>query len=247
MIAARRAWLFWGVATAACYLVAVLAVMRPVPVRILYEGMAPLPPYRWVTPPPELASGNETPKPWNASIEFHASGSVPMSFATGDGQVIAVFRQGAVTPRPGETSVRVTLTPLDPSTVARAPEGLRFDGNAYRVEAVYPGSGEAAALTLPVTIVLRYARHATALLRFDGSTWTGLSATAVPESMQIFATSERLGAFVAAGPPQTRAVSPWWAYAASALLLFLAMLVLLRSRRDTRSPRQRTDPSAGAD
>lgn len=231
MIAVRRAWLLWGVASAACYLVAVWAVMRPVPVRILYEGMAPLPPYRWVTPPPDLAAGNETPRPWNGLIEFHANGSVPMSFATGDGQIIAVFRQGTVTPRSGETSVRVTLTPLDPATLGRAPEGLRFDGNAYRVEAVYAGSGETAATRLPVTIVLRYARHATALLRFDGSTWTGLSATSVPESMQIFATSERLGAFVAAGPPQTRAVSPWWAYAASAVLLLLAGLVLLRGRR----------------
>jgi len=236
MIATRRAWLLWGLATVACYLVSVWAVMRPVPVRILYEGMAPLPPYRWIAPPRELTSGNETPKPWSGTIAFHANGSVPMSFATGDGQIIAVFRQGAVTPRAGETAVRVTLTPVDPEGLGRAPAGLRFDGNAYRVETVYVGSAETAGTILPITIVLRYARHATALLRLDGTSWTNLSGTAVPESMQIFAMTDRLGAFVAAGPPQTRTVSPWWAYAASAVLLLLAALMFLRGRRSDATP-----------
>ena len=85
-----------------------------------------------------------------------------------------------------------------------------------------------------MTVVLRYARHSTNLLRLDGSSWTSLSATAVPESMQIFAMSDRLGAFVSAGPPPGGSVSPWWAYAASIAVLLLAGLAFLRGQRHAR-------------
>lgn len=231
MNTARGMWLLWGLAAVACYLASVWVIVRPVPVRILYEGMAPIAPYRWVKPPTNLAASNEPPKPWTGSIAFRANASEPSSFATGDGQMIAVFRQGAVAPRDGETAVRVTLTPLDAESLAPAPAGSRYDGNAYRIDAVYGGSGVPAALRLPMTVVLRYARHSESLLRLDEPTWTPLSATAVPESMQIFAMTDRLGVFVAAGPPLPGVVSPLWAYAASVVVLLLAGLAFLRGRR----------------
>lgn len=230
MISAPRAWLLWGGAAVAFYLAMVWVVVSPLPVRLLYEGMAPLPPYRWVKPPPDLAATNETPRPWTGTIAFRAGASEPTSLATGDGQVIAVFRQGAVAPRDGEASVRITLTPLDPETLSPPPAGLRFDGNAYRVDAVYTGRGTAAGLRLPLTVVLRYARHSTTLWRFDAPAWTRLPATAVPESMQIFATSDRLGAFVAAGPAAVGGARPWPAYAAAAAVVLLAGLAFLRAR-----------------
>jgi len=231
MITTRRAWLLWGFAAVACYLAMVRVFVNPVPIRILYEGMAPLPPYRWVKPPAELGAGNEAPKPWTGTVAFKTTGSDPTSLATGDGQVIAVFRQGALVPRAGEVALRITLTPLDPESLAPTPAGLRYDGNAYRVDAMYAGSGEAASIRLPVTIVLRYARHSEHLLRLDGSTWTRLTANWVPESMQIFAMTGRLGAFVAAGPPPGGTTSPWWAYVASIVVLLLASLAFLRGRR----------------
>ncbi len=236
MLTIRRAWLLWGLAAAVCYMASVWTVVRPVPVRILYEGMAPLPRYRWVTPPADLAAGNEPPKGWSASIPFLPRGLQPGSFATGDGQVIAVIRQGAILRHPGEASVRVTLTPLDAAALAPPPAGMRFDGNAYRVEAVYDASGDPATIRIPATIVLRYARHAEELLRLDGSTWTGLIATTVPESMQIFATTDRLGVFVTAGPPWGGRAGPWWAYAASIVVLLLASVAFLRGRRRAGRP-----------
>jgi hypothetical protein len=227
---ARRAWPLWGIAAAVAYVATVWLAVRPLPIRILYEGMAPLPPYRWVNPPAELAGTNAPPTPWTGAISYRAESSEPTSLASGDGQVIAVFRQGALAPRAGEAAARVTLTPLDPATLAPPPAGLRFDGNAYRIDAVYAASGAPAVLRLPVTVVLRYARHSTTLWRFDAPAWTRLPATVVPESMQIFATSDRLGAFVAAGPPAAGAATSWWAYAAGAALLLLAGLALLRGR-----------------
>ncbi len=231
MVIARRSWLLWGLAAAACYLASAWVIVRPIPVRILYEGMAPMPPYRWVKPPAELSAGNEQPKPWSGSIPFLPTGSQPGSFATGDGQVIAVFRQGAIEPRPGETSVRVTLTPLDAETVAPPPAGQRFDGNAYRIEAVYAAGSAPATIRLAGTVVLRYARHAESLLRLDGSTWTPLIATAVPESMQIFASTDRLGIFVAAGPPRPPRAADWWAYAVAAAVLLLAAAAFVYGRK----------------
>jgi hypothetical protein len=47
---------------------------------------------------------------------------------------------------------------------------------------------------------LRYARHATALDRRNGSAWTQIAATSAQASLQIFGDTPSLGTFVAVGP-----------------------------------------------
>lgn len=217
---------------AALYLIAIWATAQSVPVRLLYEGMAPLPPYRWVRPPTNLANTNELPRPWSDAIPFRGSASQSNSLATGDLQIIAVFRQNALSPHPGESEVRVTLTPLDPMTVGPPPAGLQFDGNAYRVDAVYAGSRERAALREPITVVLRYPRHAEQILRSDNGTWMmTLPASLVPESMQILTSTDRLGVFVAVGPVGSPRSGGWPAYIAAALVLVVAVAAFLLGRR----------------
>jgi hypothetical protein len=95
--------------------------------------------------------------------------------------------------------VRVRITPLDPAPVAPPPPGLRFDGNAYRMEATY-NTGEPIMLLKPATPVLRYPKHATTLLRSTGAGWTALETHVVAGSLQLFGPADRLGVFVAAGP-----------------------------------------------
>ena len=118
---------------------------------------------------------------------------------TGDGQCVVVFPDGSIAPREGESQANVKITPLDPGNGAPPPLGMRFDGNSYRVEAVYSISKAAVVLSKPATIVMRYPVHATDLLRYSGG-WVSLKAQVVQATLQVFATTDRLGVFVAAAP-----------------------------------------------
>ncbi len=194
-------WLAWGVGAAALYLAASLLTWRLVPgpaIRILYEGNIPLAPYHWVAPPPALAGSNEAPTPAAGSVPL---GVRPSTITTPDGQAIVVFPEGAVTPRAGESSADVKITPLDPAKVAPPPKGLRFDGNAYRIEVVYSASKAPVTLVKPCPVVLRYPIHTTELLLFSPSGWVSIKgAQTVSATLQVFASVDHLGIFVAAAP-----------------------------------------------
>ena len=195
--APRARWVTWGVTAALAYIGAV-AVAWPVPVRLLYDGLAPLPPYRWVHPPAERASDNQAPQLGTGTITFGPSGSRAAEVATGDDQALVTFPQSVIAPRSGAPSVKVVITPLDPATVAPAPNGQRFDGNAYRIEANYATSAEPVILSGPVTVVLRYPVHGTLVCRFTDPGWKTLPTNRFDGSQQVLANSDGLGIFVAA-------------------------------------------------
>jgi hypothetical protein len=193
-----------GIVVIAAYLAAV-AVMPPAPhARVLYDGLVPQPPYRWVRPPSGRQGDNERPQPYATVLPLRAGGSVPAEFATDDLQATITFPADVVEPRAGETKARVTLTPLDPETLGPPPSGRRFDGNAYRIEAVYEASGAPVKLRGPVTVVLRYAAHATTILRHektgDRAAWVRLPTTVYTGSQEDLAHSDTLGVFVASSP-----------------------------------------------
>ncbi len=215
-----------------------LVPVRPllVPVRPLYDGVAPPLPYRWIHPPANLAAGNQAPEPGTGTITFAPDGSASASVLTNDAQAGLIFSRGGVAPRPGVTSARASIVPVDPNSVAPPPPGLRFDGNAYRMEARY-STGEPVALLRPVTPVLRYPVHATVLLRSDGRGWVPLDGSKrVEESLQVFARSDQLGVFVAAGPAGP-AGTPWIAYAAGGAGVIAAAAAFLLARRRARRRR----------
>lgn len=135
-----------------------------------------------------------------ATLELGSRGLKAAEISTDDLQAIVTFPAGSVTSQPDEPSVTVTITPLDANAVGSLPRGRRFDGNAYRFDAVYATSKKPAALAQPVTVVLRYAVHATTVLRLDGDTWAALKSTASQGSQQLVADSDRLGTFVPAAP-----------------------------------------------
>jgi hypothetical protein len=187
----------WGV-TAALIYIGVVAAVWPVPMRLLYDGLAPLPPYRWVHPPADRARDNQLPQPGTGTITFGPSGSRPAEVTTDDDQALVTFPGAVIAPRVGESTIKVTITPLDPATVAPAPDGQRFDGNAYRIEAIYVASALPVVLAGPVTVVLRYPVHATLILRFTDPRWKGLPTNRFDGSQQVLANSDALGIFVAA-------------------------------------------------
>ncbi len=193
-----------GIIAIAVYLAAV-AVMPAAPRgRMLYDGLMPQPPYRWVRPPAGGRGDSEPPQPYTTVLPLAAGGSVPAEFATDDLQATVTLPANVVEPRPGETKARVTLTPLDPEALAPPPSGRRFDGNAYRIEAVYEASGAPVKLRGPVTVVLRYAAHATTILRLEKTNekpgWARLPTRVFTGSQETLAHSDTLGVFVTSNP-----------------------------------------------
>jgi hypothetical protein len=186
-------WLAGGCA-ASIYLGTVMAAW-PFPIRLLYDGLVPLPPYRWVHPPASRARDNKPALPGSGTIAVGPP-SRAVEVATEDDQALVTFAEGAIAPHPGDSSVKVAVVPLDPVTVAPAPGARRFDGNAYRIEATYTPSGAPAVLVSPVTVVLRYPVHATLFFRLAGTAWEPLPLQVFAGSQQILANTDRLGVFV---------------------------------------------------
>jgi hypothetical protein len=236
--AGRKRVFAWGLAVSVCYLIAGIFVWPAVPLKILYEGEAPPLPYRWVHPPANLPEPNQPPTPGSGTIALTPTGSQSSSVLTDDGQAALILRFGAIAPHAGASSVTIRITPLDPGTVSAAPPGLRFDGNAYRMEGTY-NTGAPITLLKSVTPVLRYPKHATVLLRSSGAGWTSLETHIVAGSLQLFGPSDRLGVFVAGAPSTgpSASGSPYVAVAAAivAVAAAIAALVLIRRRRTRRT------------
>jgi hypothetical protein len=219
----------WGAVTAALYIAAAVGGSPWPGVRILYDGLAPLPPYQWVRPPAQLAGSNHPAEGGGGAIALTPSGSVSASFATADDQAAVVFPPDAIAKRTGEAQARVTLTPLDPVSLAPAPAGLHLDGNAYRIEASYARSGAPVTPRKRVTVVLRFPATGTQMLKFNGGRWDMLPATTIPPAMQDIADVDQLGIFVAAGPLTARPSVSALLYRAFTVLLWVAVAVLLLS------------------
>ena len=171
--------------------------------RPLLDGLAPPTPYRWVSPPPELAASNRPPASARFTVELTAEGSQLGAFSTSDGQVNLVLSQGAVPPRPRQTGVEVRIEPVDPATLGPAPSGLVVAGNAYLIEASYQPSGDAVeALGGQSSVGLVYPLLNTAvadpgghqvLLSPDGRVWEALPSTDTPGTHQVSARLSRTG------------------------------------------------------
>jgi hypothetical protein len=156
-----------------------------------------------VDPPDEFADENRPPQPGTAVVELTGRGSEPRGILTEDAQGQATLPEGVFAPHPGAERVRIRIDPLDPGDLAPAPAGLTFDGNAYRYSAEYLPEGRTAEAAASLTVVLRYPRHATVVLRLEGRRWVRLPTTRIPASLAVVGETRELGTFVAAAPPST--------------------------------------------
>lgn len=146
----------------------------------IYDGIiVPPEPYRWESPPPNLAAGNKPPLAGEVTLPVQNGQVAGGGVQTDDNQVVIYFGSGAFKAPAGATGVKCTITP-EPNPPA-APAGVDIRGNVYRVTcAGDPGGG-------PVTVVSAY--HLT--MRFppgafkeiqynDGSGWRPLRTLIAP-------------------------------------------------------------------
>jgi len=248
-----------GLAVVVAYalLATVSGRLSPLARRPLLDGFAPPPPYHFVTPPPDLASSNKPPSAGRFTINLDpTTGSEPKVVATKDFQASLALSPGAIAPRPGDSSVLVTMTPLPPGASLVVGSGLSLVGNVYRFTAVYRPSGTPVArfrgdaqlvLAYPLRSHSLVARH-TLMRSADQQTWTSvLSADSIVEQL-VQGTVRELGYFAvgqSAGETPASSGSPGrvvltvvlWAAVVGVVILFL--LAELRRRRTRARSTQR--------
>jgi hypothetical protein len=146
----------------------------------VYDGIiVPPEPYRWESPPPNLAAGNKPPQPGETTLPVLNGQVAGGGVQTGDSQIVIYFGPGAFKAPPGATSVKCTVAP-DPNPPA-SPAGTEIRGNVYRITCVgQPGGG-------PVTVVSTY--HLTMrfppgafkeIQYYDNSSWRALPTLRAP-------------------------------------------------------------------
>jgi hypothetical protein len=150
-----------------------------------------------VNPPPDRVKDNKPPNGVTGSISLTSIGSSG-SVQTPDIQGQLLSDSNSIPVLPGQTSVKVSIQPLDPDKVGPPPPGgFHYDSNAYKFDATYEPSGQPVT-TMTVTIVLSFATAADHIFRWNGSGWDPLPTTPAGQN-QLFAPADRLGTFVAAG------------------------------------------------
>jgi hypothetical protein len=171
--------------------------------RPLLDGLVAPPPYRWVSPPPALASANKPAEGGRFTLDLDPqTGSEANVFSTGDSQASLAIGQGAIGPLSGDSSVLLTITPLAPAPFGKPPNPWAITGNVYQVTAAYRPSGTAAprlhqqgqmVMVYPGTGGLTY-RHAI-LQSSDGKTWTVVTGFDSPAQQLMQANVSTLGYF----------------------------------------------------
>ena len=204
--ATRRRAAAAGVVLVALYLglAALSGSLSPLARRPLLDGTAPIPPYRWVSPSPELAETNVPPTSGAFTLALTERGSRAEVLTTDDAQATLILQAGTIPPSAGQDRVRLTLAPIDPASIG-SPSGLAVLGNAYRLQATYePGGDPIPDLREPLEVILVYPLTADAHTMSrsvasspDGQAWTVSEGTDSPAIQQTEGPVETLG-YVAA-------------------------------------------------
>jgi hypothetical protein len=147
----------------------------------LLDGGALLGPYRWVNPPPDLASTNEQPAAGAFSLQITSAGTLPSTFVLSDNQATLSFAKGAIPVRGDATEAHIAVEPEDPEPLGALPGGLTAFGNAVHLGVTYTGGASVSgfdapvdvSLVYPVTLTLHAASHEI-LWSADGQRWRRL-------------------------------------------------------------------------
>jgi hypothetical protein len=146
----------------------------------VYDGIAvPPEPYRWVSPPPNVAAGNKAPLAGEATLPVLNGQVAGGGVQTADSQVIMYFGPGAFKAPAGATGVKCTITP-NPNPPA-PPAGVEIRGNVYRVTCTGEPGGGPVTVVSPYHLTLRFPPGAFKEIQYnDGSGWRPLPTLIAP-------------------------------------------------------------------
>jgi hypothetical protein len=213
----------------------------------VYDGLpVPADPYRYVDPPPGAKS---TPAPLSAHarVDLVGGGISPIDVPTGEFPPQAELWlyhgdvNGNLPDVPAVTTAQVTITPVQPPSVA-FPPGRQLHGNVYEMKvvadgvslAMNPGTHSMVALRQPRTSaadpqIAVLVRSQWQLLDSHPTAGSGVLGARLPQ-LGAVAILERTSGFVA---PQGHSWW-WWLVLGVALLVVAAVIVVVRISR-TRS------------
>jgi hypothetical protein len=263
--APSRTVLAIGIAVVAVYVASAWfsGQLSPLARRPLLDGLVPPAPYRWVDPPPELASTNVEPTPVTTRVKLGNRGSATAIVSTDDAQVTLVLPRGAFGNAPQQQSVRVRIDPLPQDAVEPPEPPLRILGNVYRLRGNYVSSGDPPPLQSEgVRVVLVYPfistdhwQHAV-IVSPDGESWTSVETNDFRGIQQADGPIETLGyvAVVQTGVRASTAPTPDGGVDVTTIGIVVGLIALgagaVLALRPTRRPsarrrggsRKRTDP-----
>ena len=239
-----------GLAAGALYAVVAVStlLLADRPLLPLFDGLAPPPPYRWVKPPPELASSNEQPASITREAPLGPEGSPFLNVTPEDAQAVVVMEAGAVAANPPDTSVRVAVTPHDSGTLGGLPPGLTAVSNAYEVAITYQPSGAVPTLRAGVasSVALTAAGFSDVMLYSpDGASWTRRPD---PEPLLgghgLKATLEAPGYFLVTSidrSPSGKTSPLVYVLLLGAPVVLVVVLVIVKKRRDAARAQAKAD------
>ncbi|MET0799869.1 MAG: hypothetical protein ABWZ53_01685 [Actinomycetota bacterium] len=181
----------------------------------LLDGLGPVN-YRWVSPPPELASTNQEPSSASAELPLGPGGVGTQVVFTSDSQVTVVVEEGSIGSSEGQDAVELRVDPVDPAILRAPGDGLAVFGNAYRIRATYRPSGEPIRrFDPPIDVIMVYPATATLhanehdlLWSADGRSWEPLETNDSPGQQQAEAPVPGRGYVLVAGVPAPTTPSP---------------------------------------
>ncbi len=199
----RAALIGVGLALAYVAIVGITLGLHPGRVRPLYEGFTPPSTYHWVNPPHLFAAANQRPTVTHATVKLGPNGSVATGISTDDAQLVLGMAAGAVARHGSDTSVAVTITPLDPATLAPVPSPYRANGNAYRVAMTYQPSGVAvtrlAGAGASMVLIVPEVGHQLFTTTASHGPWTSVVAHSIPPTDLTLGATMRAPGYYLAG------------------------------------------------
>jgi len=226
-----------------------------------FEELPPPPGQPWAGAVPHLAV--RATQPATDTFELPFRGRPPRSdlggLSTSDDQFFVAFSEGAVRASPGQSGVRVQVTPVDPGALGPSPHGLQAVGNAYRLQVSYaPSARPVDSFAGDVKAGFSYSPAASTSLgdlslvySRDGRSWTRLetadaasvreATSRIPGPGYLLLTTAPAAAVIGDSPGARLRLL---ALALAAGLVLVAVLVVLRRR--TRPPDRHQGPPAAA-
>jgi hypothetical protein len=158
-----------------CAAAGALALMLAMALPVAADGVGPGS-YDYLNPPADLKAFNTAPTPGSGTINLLPTGSDSGLVGTQDGQAALQLSPGSVPPSPGQTGVKIEITPVGkypkPPKSLGGFNKLGIQGNVYDFKATYIPSGKPIThLAKPALMTLIFPNTPDVLLGTFGKSW----------------------------------------------------------------------------